>query len=86
MKRTFVAALVLSAATATAAMTQGSTKQDNTGSGASQYAPGQIQRDKDIPAKEKAPGQRAQDTDRPAKDFAPGQKMNEEKNTKDERG
>ncbi len=85
MKRTFIAVLVLSAATATGAMAQGSTKQDNTGSGASQFAPGQI-RDKDMPAKEKAPGQRAEDTDRPAKDFAPGQKMNEEKGTKDKRG
>jgi hypothetical protein len=86
MKRTFIAALVLSAATATGAMAQGSTKQDNMGSGASEFAPGQIQRDKDIPAKENAPGQRAQDTDMPAKEFAPGQRMNEEKDKKDRRG
>jgi hypothetical protein len=68
-------------------MAQGSTKQDNTGSGASQYAPGQQNFKGGEPgASEKAPGQqdfKKKGSDPGASEYAPGQKMQDDKDSTD---
>jgi hypothetical protein len=87
MRTAFAFALLLSLGAASGVMAQGSTKQDNSGSGASQYAPGQIQRDTGTPAKEKAPGQQDfKDKETPgASENAPGQQMRQEKQSTDKK-
>jgi hypothetical protein len=85
MRNAFALAILLSLGAASGAMAQGSTKQDNTGSGASQYAPGQQNFKGGEPgASEKAPGQqdfKDKKSDPGASEFAPGQRMRDKDST-----
>jgi hypothetical protein len=88
MRNAFALAILLSFGAASGAMAQGSTKQDNTGSGASQYAPGQqdFKGTGGPGASEKAPGQqdfKKEGSAPGASENAPGQQMRDDKGSTD---